>query len=438
MPSVRLGRDERGQILSIGDIERRSGLYVLGKPGMGKSALMINGMLGDSDNGHGLFFLDPHGDAIIALTRRMPERMFNRTLLFDPADETHSFGINLLQCNNINSLKEREETYTRAYNVFFKIWEEEWGVWLQLILQNTLRAFIENQEYTLADLPMFLNPRNTTFRDHILNNVKHSPAVVDFWRYELFERRERSQQERADAALTRINTLLTNPYVRHIVGQQKTTINFESVLKFGFTILMRLSANSPDDVKGFIGTILFSELLQAVRNRDKLPEKERTQYCIFIDEFQNFASSEDCTTLITEGRKFGVAATFAHVERYGQFAEKQKLLGATLATANKVLFQSTVKDADELAPEFADQVEPTEKRREAELVISPHPVEDIWHNGHPNKHIMHIRNKYFWIVDLLQRTPQVHIPRMSATQSMGRLPLNPREACHSIHRIPAT
>ena len=156
MPSVTLGVDERGQMLSIGDIERRSGLYVLGKPGMGKSALMVHAMLGDSDNGHGLFFLDPHGDAIIDLARRLPERMLNRTLLFDPADETHSFGINLLQCNNINSLTEREETYTRAYNVFFKIWEEDWGVWLQLILQNTLRAFIENQEYTLAEVPMFL------------------------------------------------------------------------------------------------------------------------------------------------------------------------------------------------------------------------------------------------------------------------------------------
>ncbi len=78
--------------------------------------------------------------------------------------------------------------------------------------------------------------------------------MVDFWRYEFFQRRDREQQERVDAALTRINTLLTNPYVRHIVGQQKSTINFENVLKVGFTLLMRLSANFPEDVKRFLGT----------------------------------------------------------------------------------------------------------------------------------------------------------------------------------------
>jgi DNA replication protein DnaC len=75
MPSVRLGRDSvTEQEVRIGDIERRSGLYVLGKPGMGKSALLVNIMLGDSDNGHGLFFLDPHGDAITDLARRIPDK----------------------------------------------------------------------------------------------------------------------------------------------------------------------------------------------------------------------------------------------------------------------------------------------------------------------------------------------------------------------------
>jgi ABC-type ATPase involved in cell division len=79
MPSVRLGRDcVTGQEVRVGDVERRSGLYVLGKPGMGKSALMVNMMLGDSANGHGLVFLDPHGDAITDLAIRLPERKLGR------------------------------------------------------------------------------------------------------------------------------------------------------------------------------------------------------------------------------------------------------------------------------------------------------------------------------------------------------------------------
>jgi hypothetical protein len=405
MPFVTLGVDsETGQEVHLGGIERRSGLYILGKPGMGKSALMVNIMLQDMRERHGMFFLDPHGEAIEDLLRRVPSQdSLDSALLFDPEDETHSFGINLLSCKDIKSLKERTDTYTRAYNVFYKLWEDQFGPWLQLILQNVLWAFIENPDYTLTEVPMFLNPRNEAFRNHIVSNIRYNPAVADFWRYEFFQRRERDQQERVDATLTRITTLLTHPYVRHIIGQKETTVNLSHLIEQRFILLFKLSANLAEDIKKFIGTILFSELLHAVRNRTT---ENPSQYCIFVDEFQNFASSNDIRTLITEGRKFGSAFTYAHQERFGQFADQQKLMGATLAAANKVLFQTIVPDAQELAPEFADKVEATEKRREAELVFSPHPIEDIWEKGHPEKDMMFIRRKYFSIIDLLKRTPQ--------------------------------
>ena len=66
-----LGNDgETGQGLRLGDIERRSGFYVLGKPGMGKSALIVNIINQDVEHGHGVFFLDPHADAITDLLNR--------------------------------------------------------------------------------------------------------------------------------------------------------------------------------------------------------------------------------------------------------------------------------------------------------------------------------------------------------------------------------
>jgi hypothetical protein len=359
MSWVHLGKDiVSDQVLGLGDIERRSGLYILGKPGMGKSALMVNMAIEDLFHGHKVFFLDPHGDAISDLAKRLYRTRKFIGLLYDPADREYAFGINLLSCTDITDLTAVTNTYTRAYNVFYKLWEDSWGPWLQLILQNTLWAFIENQEYTLAEMPLFLNPRNTAFRNEILSNVKLNPACVDFWQYEFFQRRERDQQERVDAALTRITTLLTHPYVRHIIGQKRSTTYFPSILSVDnqYILLFKLSANLPEDIKKFIGVILISELLHAVRNR---PEGARDQFCIFVDEFQNFASSDDIRTLITEGRKFGSAITFAHQERFGQFADNQKLMGATLAAGNKVIFQSTVKDSAELAPEFAKDSELT-------------------------------------------------------------------------------
>jgi len=153
MPSVILGNDiASGQKVRIGDIERRSGLYVLGNPGMGKSSLLVNMMLQDWENGNRIFFLDPHGDAISDFLKRTSVRP-SRVHLFNPADKDYSFSMNLLHCNDITNLTEATDTYTRAYNVFYKLWEDSWGPWLQLILQNVLWAFIENPQFRLTEIP---------------------------------------------------------------------------------------------------------------------------------------------------------------------------------------------------------------------------------------------------------------------------------------------
>ena len=402
--SALIGRDiDTGEDIHISDIARRSGLYVLGKPGMGKSNLLINLMLQDVQNGHGLFFLDPHSDAIDSILNHPSFRPYReRTTVLNPATDFGSFGINLLACENIDSLEARTATYTSAYNVFEQLWGDNWGPWLQLGLQNTLKAFIENQDYTLADVPLFLDVRNSAFRNHIVSNIKREPAVAAFWRQEFSLRRERDQQERVDAALTRINTLLTHQHIRHIVGQHTTTVDFSDALAKGRILLVELKASWPADSKRFIGTLIISELLHAVLTR---PAENRSHFCIFVDEFQHFAT-DDFGTLITDARKFGVATTIAHQERFGQFTENPKALGATSAAANKVFFQLTVRDAQELAPEFAPSPDGTEVRREAVLAPSNRAIEDLWEKGHRNKELMQLRGKYFWIVDLLKRYPR--------------------------------
>jgi hypothetical protein len=140
----------------------------------------------------------------------------------------------------------------------------------------------------------------------------------------------------------------------------------------------------------------------AVRNRSTA---NPSQYCIFVDEFQNFASSQDIRTLITEGRKFGSAFTYAHQERFGQFAEQQKLKGATLAAVNEVFFQMTTPDAEELAPEFA-QYSPTEIRFDRQLVLSQEPIADIL-KGHANPDIQRFVTEYFrGLLDRLEDTKE--------------------------------
>jgi hypothetical protein len=123
MPEVIIGRNaETGKLIPIGDIERRSGLYILGVQGTGKTTLIKNIITQDIVNGHGVFFLDPHGDAIEDLQKNIPSHRQDDVFVLDPTHETHAFGINLLECPNPDSLAERERIFGRALDVFTKLY----------------------------------------------------------------------------------------------------------------------------------------------------------------------------------------------------------------------------------------------------------------------------------------------------------------------------
>lgn len=117
------------------------------------------------------------------------------------------------------------------------------------------------------------------------------------------------------------------------------------------------------------------------------------QFCVYVDEFQNFSSYEDFANSITGGRKYGIATTIAHQGRYGQFAEEKSILGATDAAGNKICFQLSVRDAQERAADFSE-APPTETRREQVLAITPNPVSDLLNSGHNNPDIRAFVNKY--------------------------------------------
>lgn len=403
-----IGLADDGTPVEIGDTARRSGLYILGGPGMGKTQLIINLILSDIRSGHGVFFLDPHGDAIDQVLDRLPTgRATSDIILLNPADKTHTFGINVLRCDP-SDIEERNEAYARAYGIFERLWRDEMGPWLQLILSNTLPVFIENQGYTLADMPLFL--QNKEFRARLLSNVRYNTQPLDFWKKAFSTSRDTDQQAKVDAALTRLYILLTKEYVRHVISQPKTTLDFSAAMRDKKIILLDLPAHLPEDDKRFIGTIVISELLHATRSRQKLPQSERGQFCVFVDEFQNFATSRDFGILITEGRKFGIATTIAHQERFGQLSDDKKIQGATAVVANKIIFQTTVNDSRELAPEFAKEP-PFEIRKERELVVSQSPVSSLL-AGHANPEMR-------WFVDAYLR--HLDEKQVDAKEEIGRV-----------------
>jgi hypothetical protein len=231
----------------------------------------------------------------------------------------------------------------------------------------------------LAEFPLFF--RDANFRAYIVGNMKYNLQVKDYWLKTFASKSRHDQESQMEAAQTRIEIMLGHPYVIDIVGQKLTTFSFENIMQFNRCVLVRLSSDMSYESKKIIGTIFISELLQAIQKR-----VNRRQFCIFVDEFQNFASYDDFSILVTQAPKFGIATTIAHHERVGQLAEDPAIIGATSAIANKVLFQITARDAIDFAPEFAEKP-PTEIKHEPELIVAQEPVIELLKRGHRNERI---------------------------------------------------
>lgn len=274
MPTFIGNTYEQHSPFHLGDLERRDGVYVLGRPGTGKSSLLINMAAQDIKSGHGILFLDPHRDAVNNIISRADiEGRQNDIVLLDPELDGRSFSINLLQAADIHNEKSRDEAYDRARKFFERLWgkEDGLGLYLQSSLDHTLYTFIENPGLTLLEVPDFLT--DSGFRRRLVTNMRYEDAR--FWT-DFDRKRDSDQRDFIAPLLTRLQPLLANRSIRRIVGQCATTVDMSSLLHRGAVVLVRLSENLSDNVRQFIGTLLVSELMRAIKKRGAVTELHRS------------------------------------------------------------------------------------------------------------------------------------------------------------------
>jgi hypothetical protein len=384
---------QTGADIAVGDIDRCGGFYVLGQPRTRKSNLLVSMALSDIDHGHGLLFIKPHSDAINDLLARIPETRLKDVIFLDPTRRDNSFGINLLHCTDRTDPLAIEDTWGRIRDVFVKLWEQETGqlgFWVDKILRHSVYLLVETGDYTLVEVPLLLE-EDTTFRNSLLEKVRYKPFVKDFWYKEIdrLTRRDRTQQ--VDPALNRLGRFRDNEYLRYIVGQKKSTIDFQKVMSEKKIVLLLLPANLTSDVKDALGTMVISELLYAVNERAKLDKEKRPYFGVYCYEFQDFATP-DFAKLFTQTGKFGVMPVVAHQTREQFKSRDDPNRGATAASPTKAFFTLSPYDATEMPLVFTKEP-PPEIRLEEQYVISQNPVRDLLH-GHTNPDIRRFVNKY--------------------------------------------
>ncbi|HYT43107.1 MAG TPA: hypothetical protein VEP90_12250, partial [Methylomirabilota bacterium] len=272
-------------------------------------------------------------------------------IFLELSDVNYPFGLNLLTCSEPNNPVAVQEVVDRYLHVFKMLWHIGKDT---PRLENTLRASLLTlaiNNLTIAEMSCLL--KDTAFRKRCIDAIPVAFATEGlrgFWKYDFNELYVQDQLKYPDSSLNKVLHLLMVQEVAFVVGQSKTTIDFQKVMDEKKIVLVKLDAwRSPGTSVTFIGSLLLALLLNAAYSRSAIDRKKEKQFNLYIDTLLHFAT-EYLATLITEARKLNMATILAH-----EFRDQldTQLKGVTLTVANLVAFQVSSQDAKNLAELFA-------------------------------------------------------------------------------------
>ena len=328
--------------------DRLQHLYVIGKTGTGKTALLQN-MITQDLASEGLCVLDPHGDLIERVRKAVPDHRRDDLIYLDAANPL--FGYNPLK--NIPRDK-RPLAVSAILETFEKLWDKRsWGSRLQYILRCCLIALLDHHEETHLDdiLRLF---QDKDYRKAVAAHVSNK-EVRNFWLYEYPSYSRRYASESIAPIQSKIVSFLSYPNVRTILINPKKQFSFRRMMDEGKILLVDLAVGKiGSDAASLIGGLLVSTIALAGLSRAEVPEQERRDFYVFMDEFQMF-TTRMITLMYPMLRKYHVSMTVAH-QYMSQLDDEVR--DAVIANAGTLIsFRLGGRDAPFIAREFAPKFE---------------------------------------------------------------------------------
>ncbi len=290
--------------IRLSENDRRRHTYVIGSTGMGKSVLLTNVAYQDMLDGRGFAFIDPHGDAVELLLSKVPEERIDDVIYFEPADIEHPIGMNMFE---YTSEDQKDFIVQEGISMLTSLFDPNnqgyFGPRGQHMFRNAaLLLMADPNGATFIDIPQcFTDPE---FVKSKLKYVKDK-AVYDYWTKE-FPASQKSND--AGEVITWFSSkwgpFLSNTIMRNILGQAKSGFNIRQIMDEKKIFLVNLSKGKLGDINSnLLGMILVMKFQQAAMSRADIPEDERKDFCLFVDEFQNFAT-ESFESILSEARKY--------------------------------------------------------------------------------------------------------------------------------------
>ncbi len=286
--------------------DRRRHVYIVGKTGVGKSTLLENMIIADIKAGHGVGVIDPHGELVETLLDFIPESRLEDVVYLDPSDTEHPIGFNPLERV---SEEQRPLVASGMMGVFKKIWPDVWSARMEYILSNTILALLEYPGATLLGILRMFSDKN--YRKEIVSNLK-DPVVKHFWMDEFASYTQRLQIEAVAAIQNKVGQFVTNPLVRNIVGQHRSSIDMKEIMDNGKILIVNLSKGKiGEENTALLGAMIVTKIQLAAMSRGGGPKSRPRDFFLYVDEFQNFAT-DSFAGILSEARKYGLSLTLAH------------------------------------------------------------------------------------------------------------------------------
>jgi hypothetical protein len=333
----------RGTDISFGMLpdDRRRHVYVIGKTGMGKSTLLENMIFDDISKGRWVGIVDPHGDLAETILASIPKNRTNDVILFDPSDAKFPIAFNMLEQVTPDL---RPIVASGLVGVFKKIFGDSWGPRLEHILRNTVMTLLEIPDATIMSIPLMLTMKS--YRQRIVSKVQ-DPILKKFWEAEFEAMGSSSQTEAAGPILNKVGQFLSSPLVRNIVGQPKNPFSLRWAMDNKKIVIVNLSKGKiGEDSSALLGSMMITKFQIDAMSRADIAEKDRVDFYLYVDEFQNFAT-DSFATILSEARKYRLNLVMAN-----QFVDQmnENVRGAVFGNVGTIAsFQVGIHDAKVLA-----------------------------------------------------------------------------------------
>jgi len=298
----------RNQEVTFGikEDDRRRHMYIIGKTGMGKSNMMENMAIQDIRNGEGVCYIDPHGEGAEKMLKSVPANRINDVIYFNPSDSEFPIAFNILEA--VDESK-KNLVASGMMGVFKKIWPDVWSPRMEYILNNTILALLDYPGSTMLGVNRMMSDKD--YRKIVYPKIK-DPVVKSFWINEFDKWEDRFRKEAVAAIQNKVGQFLSSFVIRHIVGQPKSTIDMRDIMDNKKILIVNLSKGRiGEDAMRLLGGMIVTKIQLAAMGRVDMPEEERKDFYLYVDEFQNFAT-ESFANILSEARKYKLCLVLAH------------------------------------------------------------------------------------------------------------------------------